>query len=175
MQELVGWLKHANPNVAKDVSGQCTAHKHPPCWAGVCVWQMRFGHKLLFLQKMQHSATTPHTTPHYHTTTPHTTPHTQLNHYTTTPNSHQNTSMHVPKIWWDNDSILGTCGTMGSTKTIRKSKSGFWTGHNWCHGGKTLDTTLYYASSRWSLEHCNAQTKFHTPMVYPNVAKDVSG
>ena len=86
------------PNVAKDVSGQSTAHKHPPCWAGVCVWQMRFGHKLLFLQKMQHSATTPHTTLHYHTTTPHTTPHTQLNHYTTPPTSHQNSSMHVPKI-----------------------------------------------------------------------------
>ena len=49
--------------------------------------------------KMQQSATTPHTTPHYHTTTHHITPHTQLNHYTTHPNSHKNTSMHVPKIW----------------------------------------------------------------------------
>ena len=52
---------------------------------------------------MQQSATTPHNTPHYHTTTHHTTPHTQLNHYTTPPTSHQNSSMHVPKIKWDND------------------------------------------------------------------------
>ena len=61
------------PNVAKDVSGQSTAHKHPPCWAGVCVWQMRFRHKLLFLQKC--NKVQPHPTTHHTTTQPHTIPH----------------------------------------------------------------------------------------------------
>ena len=61
------------PNVAKDVSGQSTAHKHPPCWAGVCVWQMRFRHKLLFLQKC--NKVQPHPTTHHTPTQPHTIPH----------------------------------------------------------------------------------------------------
>ena len=63
-----------------------------------CVYGKCGLNNFVFFEKIQQSATTPHTTHHYHTTTQHTTPHTNLNHYTPPPNSHQNTSMHVLKV-----------------------------------------------------------------------------
>ena len=70
------------------------------------------------------------------------------------------------RLW----TALSTMPPPGETWSIGMHKQGFthqgFTKKRKNNGGyksQTLDTTLYYASSMWSLEHCNAQTKFHTP------------